>query len=132
MRTSRLERALKAQSALNWLVGRPDPSVVQSAVHARKTTLGMTGPKVPVTQFNVAHAATVEGSPCEAPKPRLSRQPRNKEEVGVEHVEPGKDQHQAAGDLQHSLRTPQARAAFEPAHRRRTKDDRDGAANTES
>ena len=63
---------------------------------------------------------------------RLSRQPGNKEEVGVEHVEPGKDQHQAAGDLQHSLRTPQARAAFEPAHRRRTKDDRDGAANTES
>jgi hypothetical protein len=25
---------------------------------ARKTTLGMTGPKVQVTQFNVAHAAT--------------------------------------------------------------------------
>ena len=71
----------------------------------------------------------VGGLPCEA---RLNRQPGNKEQVGVEHVEPGKDQHQAAGDLQHSLRTPQARAALEPAHRRRTKDDRDGAANTES
>ena len=30
----------------------------------------------------------VEGLPCEA---RLSRQPGNKEEVGVEHIEPGKD-----------------------------------------
>src|SRR5512143_445685 len=30
------------------------------------------------------------------------------------------------------VRTPQARAAFEPAHRRRTKDYRDGATNTES
>lgn len=64
--------------------------------------------------------------------PGLSRQPGNEEEVGVEHVEPGKNQHQAAGDLQHSPRTLEARAAFEPAHRRRTKHDRDGAANTES
>ncbi|MGA7904141.1 MAG: hypothetical protein WBL40_18365 [Terrimicrobiaceae bacterium] len=57
---------------------------------------------------------------------------REQEEVGVEHGESGKDQRLAADDLQHSLQTPQARAAFEPVHRNRSKDDRDGAANTES
>jgi hypothetical protein len=114
--------------------------IVAAGQHATVHAAGEAPPRVERAKAlidRVLNAATTmvvlvsikaEGLSCEA---RLSRQPGNNEEVGVEHVEPGKDQHQAAGGLQHSLRKLQPCAGFEPAHRRRTKDDRDGPASTE-
>lgn len=120
----------KSCSTVSWSRDRSGLSTQSRLPHFPRFRRKRSFPRANAATTIVAVVSIkVEGLPCEA---RLSRQPGNKEEVGVEQVKPGKDQRQAAGDLQPSLRTPQAGAAFEPAHRRRTKDDRDGAANTES